>query len=203
MAAAVTKPRILCLDGGGIRGLSEILILKELMLQVRIQNHLDYTPEPRQCFDFICGTSTGGLVGTLLGRLGRTLDECEELFRTLGSEIFHGNSLQTTSRLVLKGSRHASKGLADVVRHQAGEEKMYEVDAPTAGHVPVSQIHESTDIDIKYSDCSAIRSPWWQYRKRPAMNPCSAHTVSEQVPKPARSLTPALRPQPQQHFSLL
>ncbi len=46
-----TRPRILCLDGGGIRGLSEILILKELMLQVRIHNRLDYTPEPRQCFD--------------------------------------------------------------------------------------------------------------------------------------------------------
>lgn len=70
---AGTRPRVLCLDGGGIRGLSEILILKELMLQVRIQNHLGYTPEPYECFDFICGTSTGGLLAVLIGRLGKTL----------------------------------------------------------------------------------------------------------------------------------
>ncbi len=151
MVADMTQPRILCLDGGGIRGLSEILILKELMLQVRIYNSLDYTPEPHQCFDFICGTSTGGLVGILLGRLGTTLDECETLFRTFGSEIFDGSSFRTTSRLALKGSRHTSEGLADVIRRQAGEENMYEADTLVDGHVPVSQ-----PLSRRYIDDSLV-----------------------------------------------
>jgi len=137
MAANHTPPRILCLDGGGIRGLSEILILKELMLQVQLHNNLDFTPEPRQCFDLICGTSTGGLLAVLLGRLGKTLDECETLFRTFGLKIFSGGSAQKAARYALTGSRHIGERLADMIRSQAGQEMMLEQDAPATGHTPV------------------------------------------------------------------
>ena len=132
-----TGPRILCIDGGGIRGLSEILILKELMLQVQIQSKLDFTPEPWQCFDLICGTSTGGLIATLIGRLGKTLDECENLFREFGSQIFAGGSISQKTRLVFKGSKHASDGLKNVVKKQTGDQIMYD-EGPTAGHTAVS-----------------------------------------------------------------
>ncbi|CCF46203.1 intracellular membrane-bound Ca2+-independent phospholipase A2, partial [Colletotrichum higginsianum] len=134
--ASRPQPRILCLDGGGIRGLAEIRILKELMLQVRLQNSLDFTPEPAQCFDYICGTSTGGLVAVLIGRLGKTMDECEALFRDLGAKIFSGGSSWRTARLVLKGSQHNREGLADVIRSQAGQETLHEADASAGGHVP-------------------------------------------------------------------
>lgn len=137
------KPRILCLDGGGIRGLSEILILKEIMLQVRMQNGLDNTPEPRQCFDFICGTSTGGLLAVLLGRLDCTLDECEALYREFGSEIFSGGSLQK----LFTGSKHASAGLAKVVRQKAGEQMMYEADSVENPHVPVCRCSQLRAVD--------------------------------------------------------
>ncbi len=142
MAGDLREPRILCLDGGGIRGLSEILILKELMLQVQLRNNLDSVPEPRQCFDFICGTSTGGLIAILLGRAGKTLDECEQLFRELGSTIFTGGSTVTAARLVLKGSKYPIKELGGVIRGQTGEEKMYEDDSARSqkGHIPVRQI---------------------------------------------------------------
>lgn len=47
-------------DGGGIRGVSELLILHEIML--RIQNDLGLSDLPRPCdyFHLIGGTSTGG-----------------------------------------------------------------------------------------------------------------------------------------------
>lgn len=134
----IAQPRILCLDGGGIRGLSEILILKELMLQVRLCNGLDFTPEPNQCFDLICGTSTGGLLAVLVGRLGKTLDECETLFRNFGSKIFSGGSASRTTRLALTGSKYASEGLAEVIREQAHGEMMLEKESKT--HIPVSHI---------------------------------------------------------------
>lgn len=132
-----SRPRVLCLDGGGIRGLSEIHILKELMLHVRLHNGLDYTPEPRQCFDFICGTSTGGLVAVMLGRLGKSLAECEEIFRALGPNIFGGSSLTKTVRLGFRGSKHGEKRLEDVLWDHAGEDVMHETDPAVKDHIPV------------------------------------------------------------------
>jgi patatin-like phospholipase/acyl hydrolase len=66
--------RILVLDGGGVRGLSEVLILKFLMLRLRheerkAKQRLSDLPSPWKHFDLICGTSTGGLLALMLGRL--------------------------------------------------------------------------------------------------------------------------------------
>ena len=67
--------RILSLDGGGVRGLSSVLILKFLLMRLKFEeekltgkNLADY-PEPWKYFDLICGTSTGGLLALMLGRL--------------------------------------------------------------------------------------------------------------------------------------
>ena len=67
--------RILSLDGGGVRGISSLYMLKELMAQVKRQKRVDHpneppsTPRPCDVFDIICGTSTGGLIAIMLGRL--------------------------------------------------------------------------------------------------------------------------------------
>ena len=47
---------LLALDGGGVRGLSTLMILKELMEKI----NPDSPPKPRDYFDMIGGTSTGG-----------------------------------------------------------------------------------------------------------------------------------------------
>jgi patatin-like phospholipase/acyl hydrolase len=62
-------PRILSLDGGGVRGLSSLLILQNLMKEVRRVKNLDHDPLPCQYFDLMGGTSTGGLIAIMLGRL--------------------------------------------------------------------------------------------------------------------------------------
>jgi len=48
------------LDGGGIRGLSTLKILEEIMERIRREEGLQATPLPRDYFDLIGGTSTGG-----------------------------------------------------------------------------------------------------------------------------------------------
>lgn len=48
--------RVLCLDGGGVRGLSSLLILRYLMKLMDPKN----PPKPCEVFDMIGGTSTGG-----------------------------------------------------------------------------------------------------------------------------------------------
>ena len=60
--------RILSLDGGGVRGISSLYILKELMRQLAREYQADnpnapeLTPRPCEYFNLICGTSTGGLI---------------------------------------------------------------------------------------------------------------------------------------------
>lgn len=62
-------PRILSLDGGGVRGLSSLMILQKLMYEVQRVENLDHPPLPCQYFDLMGGTSTGGLIAIMLGRL--------------------------------------------------------------------------------------------------------------------------------------
>ena len=43
---------------------------------------------PCHYFDFMYGTSTGGLIATMLGRLRMTVPECLELYRSVGEDLF-------------------------------------------------------------------------------------------------------------------
>lgn len=52
--------RLLALDGGGVRGLSSLQILKQLMDVIDPES----PPKPCDYFDVIGGTSTGGFVGS-------------------------------------------------------------------------------------------------------------------------------------------
>lgn len=83
--------RILCIDGGGVRGISALYILQEIMAQVRRQRRYDHsdgaahdgaTPlKPCEFFDLICGTSTGGLIALMLGRLEMVTSHHKRLMR--------------------------------------------------------------------------------------------------------------------------
>ncbi|KAF5268040.1 hypothetical protein FOXYS1_1072 [Fusarium oxysporum] len=76
--------KLLSLDGGGIRGLSSLIILKYLMKRVRPDN----PPKPCEYFDLIGGTSTGGLIAIMLGRLRMDVDTCIEKYGELSSRVF-------------------------------------------------------------------------------------------------------------------
>jgi len=55
---------LLSLDGGGVRGLSTLYILKGLMTRLNGQRQVSDLPAVKPCevFDLIGGTSTGGCV---------------------------------------------------------------------------------------------------------------------------------------------
>jgi len=66
-------PRILSLDGGGVRGLSSLLILREIMEDIDHRTGASEPPRPCEYFDLIGGTSTGGLIAIMLGLLGMVM----------------------------------------------------------------------------------------------------------------------------------
>ncbi|KAK1623459.1 acyl transferase/acyl hydrolase/lysophospholipase [Colletotrichum phormii] len=76
------------LDGGGVRGVSSLLILEHLMEEIRKTEGLDRVPRPCDCFDFIGGTSTGGIIAIMLGRLGMTVNECILQYREVAQKAF-------------------------------------------------------------------------------------------------------------------
>ncbi|OBT71251.1 hypothetical protein VF21_09480 [Pseudogymnoascus sp. 05NY08] len=79
--------RLLSLDGGGIRGISELVILQEIMHRVGRALKVE-TPLPADYFDMICGTSTGGLIAILLGRLRLSVPEAIDTYRALAKQVF-------------------------------------------------------------------------------------------------------------------
>ncbi|KAF7433810.1 hypothetical protein PC9H_005776 [Pleurotus ostreatus] len=79
--------RLLSFDGGGVRGISSLVILENIMLK------LTNDPETKPCdyFDMICGTSTGGLIALMLGRLRMSVPQCIEAYKRFASDIFRMN----------------------------------------------------------------------------------------------------------------
>jgi hypothetical protein len=77
------------LDGGGVRGLSTLIILRELLCKIGQQVNGRYEPmRPKDVFDVIVGTSTGGLIALMMVKLDLDVDECIDQYRRLSQQIF-------------------------------------------------------------------------------------------------------------------
>lgn len=65
--------------------------MRHINVRIGHQTRTDKTPddkEPRDVFDFVTGTSTGGLIAIMLGKLGMTLTESIQAYHDLSQEIF-------------------------------------------------------------------------------------------------------------------
>ncbi|KAJ6487319.1 hypothetical protein DFH09DRAFT_1054217 [Mycena vulgaris] len=80
--------RLLSLDGGGIRGLSMLIILEHLMWKLKVAEDLPEIPRPCDYFDLIGGTSTGGLIALMLGRLRMSVKDAVKAYGELSKEVF-------------------------------------------------------------------------------------------------------------------
>ncbi|VAH29487.1 unnamed protein product [Triticum turgidum subsp. durum] len=72
--------RILSMDGGGMKGLATVQMLKQIEQGTGKRIH--------EMFDLICGTSTGGMLAMALGIKQMSLDQCEEIYTKLGKLVF-------------------------------------------------------------------------------------------------------------------
>lgn len=72
--------RILSMDGGGMKGLATVQMLRKIEQGTGKRIH--------EIFDLICGTSTGGMLAIALGIKHLSLDHCEEIYKKLGKLVF-------------------------------------------------------------------------------------------------------------------
>ncbi|TGO45639.1 hypothetical protein BOTNAR_0651g00010 [Botryotinia narcissicola] len=105
--------RLLALDGGGMKGLTSLLTLRQLMLQLKRDVTDPDEPIPRPCdvFDLIGGTSTGGLIAIMLGRLGMTVT----------STVFGKKKAFGIGRTMFSGSMYETKDLQTAIKTLVAE----------------------------------------------------------------------------------
>lgn len=109
---------LLSLDGGGVRGLSSLLILKDVMTQLNSEREDSEILKPCDVFDLIGGTSTGGLIAIMLGRLEMGVDECilayTELMESVFSEKINNVPVDWSGKIV---SQYDSKKLKNAIEN--------------------------------------------------------------------------------------
>ena len=102
--------RILCMDGGGTRGLATLVSLRAI--QRRCQNRPIH-----ELFDVICGTSTGGILAVAIGMLRRPLDEVEDMYRRFAVRVFdQSTGLYKGLNAVTTGGMYDATPLENLLR---------------------------------------------------------------------------------------
>ncbi|XP_078232962.1 calcium-independent phospholipase A2-gamma isoform X2 [Pogona vitticeps] len=110
--------RILTIDGGGTRGLVALQILRKLE---------EITGKPvHHLFDYICGVSTGAILAFMLGLFHIPLDECEELYRKLGTDVFKQNVIVGTVKMGWNHAFYDSEMWEKILKERMGSDVMIE-----------------------------------------------------------------------------
>ncbi|XP_054420150.1 calcium-independent phospholipase A2-gamma isoform X3 [Pteronotus mesoamericanus] len=110
--------RILTIDGGGTRGLVALQTLRKLV---------ELTQKPvHQLFDYICGVSTGAILAFMLGLFHMPLDECEELYRKLGTDVFSQNVIVGTVKMSWSHAFYDSQTWEKILKDRMGSSLMIE-----------------------------------------------------------------------------
>lgn len=121
--------RILTLDGGGMRGIVELEILRAIENRLNPgDRRMAFIPIQR-FFDLIVGTSTGGIVALGLTVRNWTVDQCISEFKRLCDRAFTPRELDQTIFQTLAtlhhGSKWKTKPLYDALKQAFGEELVF------------------------------------------------------------------------------
>lgn len=129
---------ILCIDGGGMRGIVPVVILQKLESLIREKGGED---DIASYFDLIAGTSTGGLISLALtcdSSIGHTekngsmqidLESLLKNYMSLGKEIFQARSLFGIRQFV--SDKYSSTNIQNMTRRWFGASLMDRAKVPT------------------------------------------------------------------------
>ncbi|KAH8834495.1 hypothetical protein DL96DRAFT_1704089 [Flagelloscypha sp. PMI_526] len=92
MATSTSSPsdgvRLLSFDGGGIRSITQALMIREIMHRVEEDHRLPSPPKVSDYFDMICGSGLGGLLAIMCGVFHMTGNQLVEEFVGLCKLLF-------------------------------------------------------------------------------------------------------------------
>ncbi|XP_072233411.1 calcium-independent phospholipase A2-gamma isoform X2 [Leuresthes tenuis] len=110
--------RVLAIDGGGTRGLLALQTLHKLQELTGKRIH--------QLFDYICGVSTGATLAFMLGIFQIPLEECEDMYRKLSSDVFRQNVIVGTMKMGWNHGFYDSEIWENILKERMGEGRMIE-----------------------------------------------------------------------------
>ena len=73
--------------------------------------------QPHEIFDFVAGTSTGGLIAIMLGKLGMSIEQCIESYHNLSKAIFGKKHIRGKMTGGLGPTRYSGSRLRECVRN--------------------------------------------------------------------------------------
>ncbi len=133
----MAKYRVLCLDGGGIRGIYTAQLL------IRLQKEV---PDLLDDIDLYAGTSTGGLFSLLLAA-GKTPYDAKKLYENDGDKIFYRSfwrKLRTIWGLI--GAKYDNKNLEACVKAEFGQKTFGDL-AGAGKHVVITSFKLDGHLD--------------------------------------------------------
>ena len=108
--------RILCLDGGGLRGILSLQFLKRIEEILRERHGGDAGFRLAHYFDLCAGTSTGAIIAAALAK-GLTVTEIERDYLNMGQTIFKGGRFLGG----IVGARYDKDALSTLLRDVLGD----------------------------------------------------------------------------------
>jgi len=116
--------KILCLDGGGIRGLVLVRILAKIAEKMFGNCDLDGTEKLLKCFDLVCGTSTGAILAVSLSTGKLSLKSARETYYKISKNIFSFGYTYVPyrwGRYYWDGDYYNSKLLKNLLKEEFGD----------------------------------------------------------------------------------
>lgn len=132
--------RVLCLDGGGMRGVYQTAFLQTFADRVNSARNQTTAIDIGAAFHLIVGTSTGGIVACALAA-GKPLEKVHALYQEHGKHIFPYQFLRSIPRL---GSLVRGCGLAN----RSGNAALRKVLLEVFGEQTVEQAYKSRGIAL-------------------------------------------------------
>lgn len=181
-------------DGGGVRGYSMLILLREFMHQTYERIHSmpegsldedrpdeqaseDADPRPCDYFDLIAGTGTGGLIAIMLGRLRMSIVDCMRVYVKMTQRVFETDKM--IAGIPYRSTLFKASKLEDAIRDcvRENETKGYREDVDNRVDTPLSPdgrpgtMYSTTSAFPKRSMSYSSAHPWENSPSRSSNNP--------------------------------